>query len=99
MAAKKTAKKTKTPATPKKERTPFYNSPSRLFTASKNKALPRGTAVSTLGADLSAIRVRAGTDKACVFDGTLDELLGAALSAHGLKVKAVSVSAPPTPAA
>lgn len=98
MAAKKVSpKKSKKTAAKKATKTakvPFYSSPNRLFAAAGDKKLPRGTAVSADGTDLSAIKVRAGTEKACVYEGTVADLLGALLGAKGLKVKAIAIPSP-----
>ncbi len=92
MATKKVS--TKKTTAKKVAKVPFYGSPTRLFSAARDKRLPRCTVVSANGTDLSTIKVRAGTDKVCVFEGTLGDLLSAALGDKGLKVKAVAIPDP-----
>ena len=112
MAAKKTASKN----TPKKNargrggdtakkspKTRFYATPNRVFTAAGLGELPKGTFVRLDSAAPGGLdtTVRIGTKRACVYEGSLRDLLTAALGKQRLKVKVDGelIPSPATPPA
>lgn len=102
MASKKTSapkgakkivapKKTAAPKTAKKaaaKPVKMFTSAGRLFGAAKDKALPKGSYANVVGTlDISGIKIRVGTEKAVVFEGSFQDLVSKAFEAQGIKLK------------
>lgn len=69
---------------------PFYAKVGRLFAASSSHELPRGSyarPVNSFAGDVLDQKVRVGTEKVCVFEGSLRDLLETALLRSGIKLK------------
>ena len=108
MAAKKTASKKTTSSKKSARKAPakatkprFYATANRLFAASLNGGLPKGSYVlvnpNTPGGINTQVRI--GTQHVCVFEGTLLDLLTGSLGKQKLKVRTEgSIPSPATPA-
>lgn len=97
MSSKKTSapkkitapKKTAAPKKPAAKPVKMFTTAGRLFGAAKEHELPKGSYVNVVGdaSALAGIKLRVGTEKAVVFEGSFTEFVTKALEAQGLKVK------------